>query len=97
MAFCVAGGFARIACMNDADVKIDAGEGDIESFASTYLECNLQLRDSLGIGRGERLVAHHLGMGEHNLNYWFENPVSRERFVLRINVTKQPFHSNQVR
>lgn len=36
-------------------------------------------------------------MGEHNLNYWFENPVSCERFVLRINVTKQPFHDNQVR
>lgn len=83
--------------MNDADVKIDAGEGDIESLASTYLERNLQLRDALGIGCGERLDARPLGMGEHNLNYWFENPVSRERFVLRINVTKQPFHDNQVR
>lgn len=92
-----AGCFARIACMNDADVKIDAGEGDIESLAAAYLECNRQLRDALGIGHDERLVAHHLGMGEHNLNYWFENPVSRERFVLRINVTKQPFHDNQVR
>lgn len=83
--------------MNDADVKIGVDEGDIKSLASTYLERNRQLRDALGIGHDERLVAHHLGMGEHNLNYWFENPVSRERFVLRINVTKQPFHSNQVR
>lgn len=97
MAFWVAGGFARIACMNDADVKIDAGEGDIESLASTYLERNRQLRDALGIGHDERLDAQPLGMGEHNLNYWFEDPVSRERFVLRINVTKQPFHENQVR
>lgn len=83
--------------MNDADVKIGVDEGDIKSLASTYLERNRQLRDALGIGHDERLDAQPLGMGEHNLNYWFEDPVSRERFVLRINVTKQPFHENQVR
>ena len=69
---------------------------NIQHLAETYLANNKALRNTLGISQDAELVAHHLGMGEHNLNYWFEDPDSHERFVLRINVTKQPFHENQV-
>lgn len=81
MAFWVAGGFVRIADMNESDMNIDtcAGAGaqahansaasleadaraesrtnasDAESLAATYLERNLQLRDTLGIEHGESL------------------------------------------
>lgn len=68
----------------------------IEKLASDYLEQNQELRSALGIHEDEILIPHHLGMGEHNLNYWFQDSVSREKYVLRINVTRQPFHKNQV-
>lgn len=79
--------------MNDIGRK-----ADIEAVQATeYLARNVELREALGISCDADLIARPLGMGEHNLNFRFENPDSHERYVLRINVTKQPFHENQVR
>lgn len=65
--------------------------------ATRYLADNASLREALSIDDGATLVAHPLGEGEHNLNYWFEGPTTTTRYVLRINVTPQPFHVDQVR
>lgn len=70
---------------------------DIERVAEEYLAGNEALRETLHIPLDAQLVPHHLGMGEHNLNYWFVDPSSHKKYVLRINVTRQPFHENQVR
>ena len=64
--------------------------------ANDYLHDNRELRDTLGIDSGAVLEAHPLGQGEHNENYWFANPATGEKHVLRINVVSQPFHKNQV-
>ncbi len=64
--------------------------------AARYLEGNDRLREALSIPRDADLAPTPLGMGEHNLNFRFDSPDGRA-FVLRINVTKQPFHENQVR
>ena len=64
--------------------------------AAAYLRDNAGLRAALGIPGDAVLWPHPLGMGEHNLNYWFEEPASGVRYVLRINVAPQPFHDNQV-
>ena len=40
--------------------------------ARTYLRDNFELRKKLGISETAELVPRPLGMGEHNLNYWFE-------------------------
>lgn len=74
-----------------------ANEQDIQTLATDYLARNTRLQETLGIPANTILVPHPLGMGEHNLNYWFENPISHDKHVLRINVTKQPFHDDQVR
>ncbi len=64
--------------------------------AAAYLQGNTALRAALDVGEGAVLEPHPLGMGEHNLNYWFSVPATGERFVLRVNVAPQPFHDNQV-
>lgn len=64
--------------------------------ASDYLNGNNELRRALGIDGGAVLLPRPLGAGEHNLNYRFENPDDGRAFVLRVNVTKQPFHIDQV-
>ena len=60
-----------------------------------YLRNNDELWESLGLSGCPELELHELGMGEHNLNYWFADSSGR-RFVLRVNVASQPFHVNQV-
>ena len=62
--------------------------------AREYLCDNAALRAAVGAAGGEVLEPHLLGLGEHNLNYWFE--VGGRKFVLRVNVAPQPFHENQV-
>ena len=64
--------------------------------AARYLADNGELRRALGISPHALLVPHYLGEGEHNRNFWFADPESERRFVLRINVSPQPFHDNQV-
>lgn len=61
-----------------------------------YLAGNEELRGALGISAHAVLIPHYLGEGEHNRNFWFADPESGRRFVLRINVDPQPFHDNQV-
>ena len=64
--------------------------------ARKYLETNVELRETLGIEADEVLEPRPLGMGEHNLNYLFDDVSTGRTFVLRINVVPQPFHDNQV-
>lgn len=64
--------------------------------AVRYLERNVQLRETLGIGPFATLNPQFLGQGEHNQNFWFSNPDTGQKFVLRINILPQPFHANQV-
>lgn len=70
---------------------------DTETLASEYLANNIELREALEIPPEATINVRRLGMGEHNLNFWFTHPATHEKQVLRINVTKQPFHANQVR
>ena len=64
--------------------------------AARYLARNDELRRAVGATEGEELAPHYLGVGEHNLNYWFIVPASGRKFVLRINIVPQPFHDDQV-
>ncbi len=64
--------------------------------AAKYLHCNHELKSSLGIATDAALEPHPLGAGEHNENYWFADPASGRKFVLRVNVAPQPFHDDQV-
>lgn len=64
--------------------------------ATRYLADNADLRRALDIAYTVELTPHYLGEGEHNRNFWFADPHSGRRFVLRINVAPQPFHDNQV-
>lgn len=61
-----------------------------------YLTGNAKLRKTLGIEDGVPLQPRPLGKGEHNDNYVFCDPGSAKRYVLRVNVTPQPFHDDQV-
>ncbi len=61
-----------------------------------YLRENVELQAALGINCNALFELHHLGMGEHNLNYWFKASTSEQKYVLRVNVTPQPFHDDQV-
>lgn len=63
--------------------------------AAAYLSGSTALRERLSIPADANLVPHLLGMGEHNVNFTFEAPEDR-KFVLRINVASQPFHTNQI-
>lgn len=63
----------------------------------TYLNANTALKEALGIEGDCELGLSALGMGEHNLNFVFADPAGGSRYVLRVNVTKQPFHDDQVR
>lgn len=65
--------------------------------ARAYLAGNAALRQAVGAAPGAVLEPRPLGMGEHNLNYAFADPADGRRFVLRVNVTRQPFHDSQVR
>ena len=69
-----------------------------EAQAQAYLNgaASAGLRAALSIPTDAPLVPHLLGMGEHNINVWFAAP-DDHRFVLRINVATQPFHTNQIR
>ena len=64
--------------------------------AARYLESNEELRACVGAEEGAAIEPHELGGGEHNLNYWFQEPSSGGKYVLRVNVAPQPFHDNQV-
>ena len=66
------------------------------TMAEAYLRDNAGLRAALGVADDIQLNPHPLGMGEHNLNFWFDNPADGGRYVLRVNVAPQPFHDNQV-
>lgn len=59
-----------------------------------YVRSNAALRSAVGIGDNGQVTLSPLGMGEHNKNYLLE--AGGERFVLRVNVVKQPFHDDQV-
>lgn len=78
------------------DPQLRTEEKSTDVIAARYLQNNERLRDALQISPTAFLDPQPLGMGEHNLNYRFSAPDGRI-FVLRINVTKQPFHENQVR
>lgn len=64
--------------------------------ATRYLATNAELRCAVGALDSDVLKPHFLGVGEHNLNYWFTTPSSGRKHVLRVNVVPQPFHDNQV-
>ncbi len=64
--------------------------------ATDYLARNTALRKALDIPTDARLLPQFLGHGEHNDNFVFTDPATNRRFVLRINVVSQPFHTNQV-
>lgn len=64
--------------------------------ATRYLQENNELRATLGIDDNAKLEPHVLGAGEHNENYWFADPATGQKYVLRINVVSQPFHKDQV-
>ena len=64
--------------------------------ARTYLASNGALRRAVGALPDALLEPNYLGVGEHNLNFWFHEPASGQKYVLRINVATQPFHDNQV-
>lgn len=64
--------------------------------ATAYLAQNQVLRTAIGARADDVLTPEFLGVGEHNLNFSFCVPSSGRKLVLRINVTKQPFHDDQV-
>lgn len=64
--------------------------------AARYLQENAALRAAVGAADDSVLEPHRLGVGEHNCNYWFADPTSGRKFVLRVNVATQPFHADQV-
>ena len=66
------------------------------ALAARYLAENAALRAALGVSDGVELVPHRLGEGEHNRNFRFSDPQTGREFVLRINISPQPFHDNQV-
>lgn len=84
-----------------ADEAVVTAEGAIEmaeelARAAAYLNESEPLRAALDVPRGAVLEPQLLGMGEHNVNFWFALP-DGERAVLRVNVASQPFHENQIR
>ncbi len=64
--------------------------------ATDYLAHNTALRGALDIPTDAHLLPQFLGHGEHNDNFVFTDPATNARYVLRINVVSQPFHTNQV-
>ena len=64
--------------------------------AARYLACNGELRRAVGALENDELIPHFLGVGEHNLNFWFTVPASGRKLVLRVNMVPQPFHDDQV-
>lgn len=64
--------------------------------ARHYLQVNSELREALCIGESAHLEPQFLGQGEHNENFWFADPETGEKFVLRVNVLSQPFHDDQI-
>lgn len=71
-------------------------DGRDRELAARYLAENAALREALGVSNGVELVPHYLGEGEHNRNFWFADPRTGRKFVLRINVSPQPFHDKQI-
>lgn len=65
-------------------------------FVQRYARGSAQMHAALGLENGAEIELHRLGMGEHNLNYWFAEPGGQRKFVLRVNVASQPFHDDQV-
>ena len=57
--------------------------------ASVYLRENRELWDALDIDDGSGLEASPLAQGEHNANYIFTHPGTRQRYVLRFNYISQ--------
>lgn len=82
--------------MSQADTSKDKSIDASLRQASDYLQRNAALRRAVGASAGAKLEPHVLGVGEHNLNYWFTVPETGLKYVLRINVASQPFHEDQV-
>lgn len=57
--------------------------------AQRYVDHGAALREVLGIPVAADLRVHELAQGEHNSNFWFENPASGERYVLRLVFSSQ--------
>ncbi|MBQ9043624.1 MAG: phosphotransferase [Eggerthellaceae bacterium] len=76
----------------------DSFEGGLEvgDVFAAYLRGNAELRAAIGAPEGAVLEPHYLGAGEHNRNFWFVEPASGRKYVLRVNVISQPFHDDQV-
>ena len=64
--------------------------------AAAYVKSNVELKQALHIDANAQLALHPLGQGEHNQNFWFADPATNAKYVLRINVLPQPFHDDQV-
>ena len=58
--------------------------------AAAYLAGNDRLFQTLGISQGTLIEPHALGRGENNENYWLSDPATGKRYVLRVNLVKQP-------
>ena len=50
---------------------------DIEK-TTAYLCDNADLKTAIGLDENALLEPHYLGVGEHNLNYWFEEVKTEE-------------------
>lgn len=81
--------------MSDSENSSHGNDSRIADEARDYLAGNVKLREALAIDAQALLEPKLLGMGEHNVNFSFVSPDNR-KFVLRINVTSQPFHKNQI-
>lgn len=77
------------------NMKTNAGIVSVEE-AVAYLAANAELRSSLDIEAGAVLSPSPLGRGEHNANFVFCDPSTGTRYVLRVNIAPQPFHTEQV-
>lgn len=72
-------------------------QADALEQAQTYLDANRDLKRSLGLSEDATFTVKPLGMGEHNINYRFRLSGTNDEYVLRVNVTPQPFHNDQVK
>ncbi len=64
-------------------------EYEVCRMAADYLSRSNGLREALGVPAAALLEPSPLGQGEHNANFTFVHPLSRERLVLRINFASQ--------
>ena len=72
------------------------GASAVDPEVEAYFRNSKRLYRALGLPIDSEIDLHPIGSGEHNLNFLFNDPASGSRYVLRVNVTRQPFHKNQV-